>query len=293
MSNYRDVYYQSTDGLRLYARDYSPREASASGHETILCMHGLTRNSADFAGLANHLSEHYRVIAVDNRGRGLSDYDPHPANYTPVVYVQDMFTLLDALQIEQVILCGTSMGGLMSFMMAAMQPQRVLSMILNDIGPEVAAAGLARIKGYVGSTAPVQSWSEAVAQVKAINAPAFPDFSEQQWEEFARGVYTQSNAEELRLAYDPAIAEPMAESESSAVPPDLWPLFDVAAQKRMLVVRGEHSDILSMDCVAEMQRRSPGLVFQSVRNRGHAPMLTEPEALAAIDAFLGIRPATS
>lgn len=286
MSNYRDVYYESTDGLRLYARDYSAREPVAAERETLLCLHGLTRNSADFAGLADHLSERFRVLAVDNRGRGLSDYDPQPANYTPAVYVQDMFTLLDELQLERVILCGTSMGGLMSFMMAAMQPERVSSLIINDIGPEVDPAGLARIKGYVGSTAPVRTWSDALAQVKAINASAFPDFSEQQWETFARGVYSQDNGE-LRLAYDPAIAEPMAEGESNAVPPDLWPLFDVAAQKPMLVVRGEHSDILSMDCVDEMRRRCPELVFQSVRNRGHAPMLTEPEALAAIDAFLG------
>ena len=127
MADYADVYYQSSDGLRLYAREYTCREGQQASAPVILCMHGLTRNSADFVGLAEHLSAHYRVIAVDNRGRGLSDYDSKIANYTPVTYVQDMFTLLAELDIERVILCGTSMGGLMSFMMAAMQPARLFS----------------------------------------------------------------------------------------------------------------------------------------------------------------------
>jgi len=113
MADYRDLYYQSPDGLRLYARDYPCRNTDITAPETVLCMHGLTRNSADFAGLAEYLSQRYRVVSVDNRGRGLSEYDSNVANYNPGVYVKDMFALLDELGIEQVILCGTSMGGLM------------------------------------------------------------------------------------------------------------------------------------------------------------------------------------
>ena len=283
MADYQDHYYRSSDGLRLYARDY-PCKAGAAV-ETVLCMHGLTRNSADLAGLADHLSQRYRVIAVDNRGRGLSDYDSNAANYAPATYVQDMFTLLADLDIDQVILCGTSMGGLMSFVMAAMQPARVRGMIINDIGPEIDQAGLDRIKGYVGKATPVSDWQQAIAQAKDINAIAFPDFTDEEWEEFTRGLYRDEGGVPV-LAYDPAISQPMADEQSGAVPPDLWPVFEASATIPMLVIRGESSDILAPGCVQVMREKHPGLQFAEVPRRGHAPTLNEPASRAAIDGFL-------
>ncbi|TDG15525.1 alpha/beta hydrolase [Seongchinamella unica] len=285
MADYQDVYYHSSDGLRLYARDYPCRSGEQASAPAILCMHGLTRNSADFAGLARHLSASYRVIAVDNRGRGLSGYDSNIANYTPATYVQDMFTLLGELGIGQVILCGTSMGGLMSFMMAAMQPERVKAMIINDIGPELDPAGLARIKGYVGKSRPVSNWTEAIAQAREINEIAFPDFTEQEWEEFTRGLYREENGVPV-LAYDPAISRPMNDDDSNAVPPDLWPLFEAITDIPMLVIRGESSDILAPDCVATMREKKPDLALADIPRRGHAPTLNEPVSRLAIDQFL-------
>lgn len=285
MANYRDHYYQSTDGLRLYARDYPCRDESNADPSAVLCMHGLTRNSADFAGLADHLSNTFRVISVDNRGRGLSEYDTNVDNYTPATYVQDMFTLLADLDIDKVILCGTSMGGLMSFIMAAMEPARVRGMIINDIGPEVAQEGLDRIKAYVGKSEPVSNWQQAIAQAQEINAAAFPDFSDEQWDEFTRGIYRDEGGVPV-LAYDPAISQPMSDEQSAAVPPDLWPLFEASASIPMLLLRGESSDILAPDCVASMLEKHPGLQFVEVPNRGHAPTLNEAVSRAAIDAFL-------
>ncbi len=285
MADYADIWYQSNDGLRLYARDYPCRDAALGSPATVLCMHGLTRNSADFAGLAGYLSERYRVIAVDNRGRGRSDYDGNTANYTPVTYVQDMFTLLGQLNINEVILCGTSMGGLMSLMMGAMQRERIRGMIINDIGPEVDQRGLDRIKAYVGKSDPVSSWPEAVAQAKQVNGPAFPDFSEQEWMDFTRGIYREEGGVPV-LAYDPAIAQPMADDESSAVPPDLWPLFDALLAIPMLLLRGESSDILAPSCVAAMRERKPDLQFAEIPGRGHAPTLNEKASREAIDRFL-------
>jgi pimeloyl-ACP methyl ester carboxylesterase len=125
MSRYEDVWYQSSDGLKLYARDYP----NASARATVLCMHGLTRNSADFAELADALQANYRVIAVDQRGRGRSAWDPNPANYNPLVYVRDMYTLLDGLGLQQVIAIGTSMGGIMSMIMSALQPARFRAVV--------------------------------------------------------------------------------------------------------------------------------------------------------------------
>ena len=285
MDNFVDCWYHSADGLRLYARDYACRDLDRQDPATVLCMHGLTRNSADFAGLADHLCERFRVISVDQRGRGRSDYDSVVANYTPVTYVQDMFTLLEQLDVAEVTLVGTSMGGLMSFMMAAMQPERVHSMIINDIGPEVDTRGLDRIKGYVGKTGPVSNWDEAVAQARMINGAAFPDFSDEQWLDFTRGVYYEEDGVPV-MAYDPAIAQPMADEDSGAVPDDLWPLFESSAAIPMLVLRGAFSDILSRDCVEGMRARHNDLQVAEIPNRGHAPTLTEPASLAAIDIFL-------
>ncbi len=285
MSDYSELWYRSADGLRLFARDYPCRDTAQSEPQVVLCMHGLTRNSADFAGLAAHLSARFRVLAVDVRGRGRSDRDPQPSNYTPLTYAQDMFTLLDHLGVQRAILCGTSMGGLMSFVMAATAPARIAGMILNDIGPEVDPAGLERIKGYVGKMAPVTSWDEAAGQVREMNAAAFPDFGDDDWMTFARALFREVDGVPV-LNYDTAIAQPLDQDEA-AVPQDLWPLFAAIAAIPMLVVRGELSDILAPACVATMRDKKPDLQVVEIPRRGHAPTLDEPQARAAIDAFLG------
>jgi len=285
MGNYVDYWYQSSDGLQLYARDYPCSAAGKGSTATVLCMHGLTRNSADFSGLADHLRGDYRVLSVDQRGRGRSDYDSVAANYTPLTYVQDMFNLLDRLQVPEVILVGTSMGGLMSFIMAAMQPARVSAIVINDIGPEVDQRGLDRIKSYVGKSKPVSNWEEAVAQVRSIAEVAFPDFTDEEWQQFARDVYREERGIPV-LAYDPAISQPVNDAEAGAVPPDLWPVFDSVARVPMLVIRGESSDILSRACVEQMRDRKRDLQVAEIPRRGHAPTLNEPASRAAIDRFL-------
>jgi pimeloyl-ACP methyl ester carboxylesterase len=285
MAEYLDVWYHSDDGLRLYARDYPCSNSAGAAAPTMLCMHGLTRNSADFHDFACHMRDRFRVIAVDQRGRGRSDYDRETANYTPLTYVRDMFILLAQLDLDSVVLVGTSMGGMMAFMMTAMQPDRVSGLVINDIGPDIDPVGLARIKSYVGRSAPVGDWDEAVAQAKEINGIAFPDFSDQQWLDFTRGIYHEENGRPV-LSYDPAISQPMSDEQSGAVPPDLWPLFEACTGKPMLVVRGEHSDILAAESLDRMRGLHPALQVAVVPNRGHAPTLSEPVALTAIDAFV-------
>lgn len=282
MAEYEDIYYQSGDGLRLYARDYT----HSSPRATILCMHGLTRNSADFAGIADHLAPHYRLIVVEQRGRGNSAWDSNPSNYQPAVYVQDMFTLLDHLGLEKVVLMGTSLGGLMSMIMVLMQPQRFSAVIMNDIGPVINPAGLERIKDYVGKSVSVSSWEDAVAQQKDVNGKEFPDFSDAQWLEFARALYRENDEGVPVLAYDPAISKPMNEAQDEAVPPDLWPAFEAMKPLPVLLIRGVLSDILAPECVAEMRSRKPDLVVAEIPARGHAPILDEPASIGAIDPFL-------
>ena len=280
--SWQDVWYDSDDGLRLYARDYGNRSADL----TALCMHGLTRNSADFEELAQHLQKTYRVVTVDQRGRGESARDPDPANYTPARYVRDMVTLIAHLELRNVVLIGTSMGGIMAMLMAASQPNEFRGIVLNDIGPVVAKAGIDRIRSYVGKSKPVASWDDAVAEVMASNAAAFPSYTPTQWQRWAERMYAPTESGALALRYDPAIAQPMNENVSNATPPELWSVFEALSHVPILLIRGELTDILDAGCAEGMQRRHPDLTRVDVSGVGHAPMLDEPGVTEAIDAFL-------
>lgn len=282
MTTYQDIWYQSADGLKLYARDY-PNESSEL---TLLCMHGLTRNSADFEPLCEQLHSSYRLVVPDQRGRGRSDYDTDPANYQPVTYVQDMFLLIEKLQLKNVVLIGTSMGGLMGMMMLAMKPKKIIGLVLNDIGPEVATEGLERIKSYVGKSKPVKTWEDAVTRVMSTSKAAFPKFTTQDWKNFTHRLYSENAQGQPMLSYDPAIAVPIAKDNDNAVPPNLWPLFAAVKNVPSLLIRGALSDILSMDCVKEMQVRVPTMGFVNIADVGHAPILDEPVAVSAIKEFL-------
>lgn len=284
---YQDLWYQSSDGLRLYARDYNSAQLGAQA-PVILCMHGLTRNSADFTDICDLLADSCRLIVADQRGRGNSEYDPDPQNYNPMTYVQDMFVLLENLAINSVILMGTSMGGLMAMLMTASQPDLIRGLIINDVGPEVAPAGLARIKGYVGRTEAVDNWDQAIAHVRSINAVAFPKFTEQQWSRFTRFLYREDEQGRPYLAYDPAISASLDEDREpdQSAAPDLWPVFELIAAKPMLLIRGALSDILAPQCVQRMCTIKPDLTAVEIAEVGHAPMLNETRAVQAIKDFL-------
>jgi pimeloyl-ACP methyl ester carboxylesterase len=277
--NYIDVFYPSADGLRLYARDY-PGPASQS--PVILCLPGLTRNSKDFAQLADLLQQTHRVICPDQRGRGRSARDTDASRYRPDQYARDMITLLDLLSIHEVIIIGTSLGGIMAMLMLAAAPARIKAVVLNDIGPEVDPRGIARIAGYVGKSVVANNWEEAAQQTAGINGGAFPDYVSRDWYAMARELYVQEGRLPV-LDYDPLIAQGIAEGTAT---PNLWPLFDKVGKKPMLVIRGQNSDILSVETLAEMSRRMPHLVSIEVAGRGHAPTLNEPDARVAIHAFL-------
>ena len=278
--NYVDVFFRSQDNLRLYARDYPGPQADSP---VILCLPGLTRNSKDFAELAGELRKDYRVICPDQRGRGRSDRDTDATHYHPEQYVADMRTLLDTLGISRVVVIGTSLGGLMAIIMMATDGKRIRAAVLNDVGPEVDPRGIERIAGYVGKTEPVADWHAAAEQTARINDIAFPEYHDEDWPAMARRLYVQENATPI-LDYDPAIALGVA---SGTAAPNLWPLFEAARDIPLLVIRGEHSDILSAETLAEMSRRLPHIIVQNVPARGHAPTLAEPVSMAAIGKFLG------
>jgi pimeloyl-ACP methyl ester carboxylesterase len=197
-----------------------------------------------------------------------------------------MFALVDGLGLGNMGLIGTSMGGLMAMMMAAMQPERFDSLILNDIGPAVEASGLARIKSYIASPPPFASWQQAADHCRSVHGDFFPGYSARDWLTFAHHVCEQRDDGTICFAYDPAISEGLSDNEQTVVPPDLWPIWDGLSALPTLVIRGALSDILSAATVAEMKGRHSGkFVAVDIPFRGHTPMLDEPEALAAIDRF--------
>jgi pimeloyl-ACP methyl ester carboxylesterase len=276
-----EYWFESHDGLRLFSRVYAAPAASAP---VVLCLHGLMRNSRDFEDLALRLAVRYRVIAPDVRGRGLSDRDSDVNNYQLPVYVRDVLALLAGLGASRVAVIGTSMGGLMGMLLAYMRPGLVTRMVLNDIGPEVNAEGVERIRGYAGRSTPVGSWAEAVAHVRSIYAEVWPDVSDERWEKIARLSY-RADAQGLpRADADPRIGEALRQSTAAA--PDLWMLWSALDVLPVLAIRGEHSDILSAATFSRMQGKSQ-VTALTVANRGHAPMLDEPECVAAIEQFLG------
>lgn len=280
-ASYKDVFFPSADGrLRLYARDY------AGAGPCVLMMHGLTRNAADFGVLADRLAGRFRVVVPDQRGRGRSQYDPVPANYVPITYCTDMLGLIARLGLDRPVLLGTSMGGLMAMMMGSMAPPRYRGIVLNDVGPVVEPAGLARIASYVGTAAGIVDWAGAVAYTRRTNGAAFPHYRDADWLRFAHRLFVADAGGVPRLAYDPAIAAGLAGSNPSAVPVALWPMWDALAALPILAIRGERSDILSADTLSEMGRRHPGMQVAVVPGVGHAPMLDEPEAVAAVERFL-------
>lgn len=278
--------YFSHDGLTLSYRDY-PGPAGAAG-APVLCLPGLTRNARDFEALALELARSRRVLSPDLRGRGRSAWDPTPANYHPGTYLRDVEALLAAAGAPRVLAIGTSLGGLLTMLLAGARPGALVGAALNDIGPVIDEAGLARIRGTVGKSGPLRTWEDAAAACRAANGAAFPDFGERDWLAFARRTCVAS-PEGVRFDYDPRIAEPFAGAGAAPAVSDPWALWTPLAGVPTLVVRGAHSDILGAATVAEMARRKPDTRVVTVANRGHAPLLDEPEALAALRSFAAER----
>jgi len=273
-------YYQSTDGLNLFYRDFGGQQDGTP----VICLPGLTRNSRDFADLANALSDRRRVITVDFRGRGFSDYDVTWQNYHPGTYVNDVWTLLDILDIPRIIIVGTSLGGLCAMAMAAQHGERLAGVVMNDIGPEIGPEGLARIQEYTGRMPPVASWEEAAQQTKEIYGQWLPDLSDDGYKKLAWRGYRENDDGVPQLDIDVNIGR--AVREVGPQKGDPWVLFDSLKYIPTTLLWGELSDILTKDIVDKMTAHKPDLEVVPVPNRGHVPLLDEPECVAAIDALL-------
>jgi len=278
--------WASADGLSLFARDYAPGPGPAK--LPVIAIHGLTRNSADFDAIAPLMAQSgRRVLAVDVRGRGRSDRAPDPMTYMPDVYARDVVALMAQAGIERAVFVGTSMGGLITMALTAIKPRAVTAAILNDIGPEVSPEGLARIAAYSGQPVETPTWAAAADYARRINEIAFPLNTDADWEAFARRIFRDGTEGTPVLDYDPDIAVPIRAAGAKALVPNLWPWFRKLAKTRpTLLVRGGASDLLSAGIAAKMRKAAPDMDYAEVPGIGHAPMLDEPEAKAAIFEFL-------
>ena len=286
MRGYSDRFWTSADGLRLYARDYAPGDGEA--RLPAICIHGLTRNSKDFEEVVPPIAATgRRVLVIDVRGRGRSDRDPNGANYQVPTYAADVTALMDALGIARAAFIGTSMGGLITMTLSALAPARVAAGLLNDVGPELDPAGIARIAGYAGKGAELGTWDDAAAYAERTNGAAFPGRSKDFWLDFARRILREDDQGRPALDYDPAIASAVAPGPM----PDLWPLFAAFATGRPIaLVRGALSDLITADIAGRMKAAAPHLDVTEVPDVGHAPLLTEEPAVAAIQRFLAEAP---
>ena len=279
------TFISAPDGLRLHARCYGRRSAAAL---RIVCLPGLARTEADFTTLAEALtsdtSRQRRVIALDYRGRGQSEYDRDPANYNFQVELADVLAVIAALDAAPAIFVGTSRGGILAMLLAAVRPTAIAGVVLNDIGPVIEPKGLIRIKGYVGKLPQPRSFEEGAEILRRLFSAQFPKLGPDDWLAGARRTFRENNGV-LVPTYDVKLAKTLEGVDFDKPFPPLWAQFDALANVPVMVIRGENSDILSPATVEAMRARHPTMETIEVSDQGHAPLLVEPDTIARVAEF--------
>jgi pimeloyl-ACP methyl ester carboxylesterase len=277
------IFIASSDGLRLHARCYGQR---GNGLTPVVCLPGLTRTAEDFEVVAQRMSgQGRRVVAVDYRGRGLSDYDRDPANYNAQVELTDVLTVLEALGALPAIFLGTSRGGILTMLCAAVRPGAVRAAILNDLGPVIEKAGLLRIKSYVGKLPQPRDYPDAANILQRLFGQQFPNLTDDNWLASARRAF-RDNGGHLEPTYDVRLSETLKDVTPDSSVADLWPQFDALAQVPVMVIRGALSDLLSRETVEAMRARRNAIEVIEVPDQGHAPLLQDEPTIAAVERFV-------
>ena len=285
MADFQDGFWESADGLKLHYRDYP----GAASRTPLICMPGLTRNARDFEPVAELLGGKRRIIAIDFRGRGDSGYAKDPMSYIPLTYMQDVDALLRVLELKSFITLGTSLGGIVSMLLATMWKDKMKGAILNDVGPEIGAKGAERIRGYVGQTRKFDTWMHAARSLAEAHSEVYPDFKLADWLRLAKRTCKLSNNGRVVFDYDMKIAEPFKVPGGEAGV-DLWPVFESLGGVPLLILRGATSDILEKATATKMVKKHGGATLVTIPRVGHAPSLDEVAAQEAIKGFLaGVR----
>ena len=281
MASWTDRFWYSAEGLRLHYRNYEgPRDKPP-----ILCIPGLTRNARDFEPVAERYAGEWRVLSVDLRGRGSSDFDPDPSRYTPQYYVADILKLLDQEGIADAVFLGTSLGGICTMLLASTDADRIAGAMLNDIGPVIDQAGIDRIGGYVGREVRFDSWDEAIETLEERNREVFPRWKRAEWERFAHRIMHET-ADGIGFQYDMHIADNFRAATEGPQGAN-WHLYESLAGRPVTILRGALSDLLAQDIAQQMVERLNGdAELVVVPDVGHTPSLEEPESTAAMDRLL-------
>jgi pimeloyl-ACP methyl ester carboxylesterase len=286
MSEAVSTFVSATDGLRLHVRCYGPRSADAL---PVVCLPGLARTAADFdtlaTALANGSAAPRRVLALDYRGRGLSDYDRDPANYAYPTELADLLAVLAALDAMPAVFVGTSRGGILTMLLATLRPTAIAGAVLNDIGPVIEPKGLMRIKGYVGKLPEPRSFEEGAEILRRLSDAQFPTLTPGDWLTAARRTFKERNGR-LVPTYDVKLAQTMEGVDFDRPLPTLWKEFDALAHVPVMVIRGANSDILTAATVEAMQAHHPGLEMLEVPDQGHTPLLVEADVIGRIEDFI-------
>jgi len=281
----RSTFISAQDGLRLHVREYGAQIATAV---PVVCLPGLTRTTADFDTLAPALAygkPERRVVAIDSRGRGRSEYDINPQNYNLTVELADVVTVLAAIEIGQAVFVGSSRGGLLSMLLAVAHPIALAGVILHDIGPVIEPKGLARIKSYVGKLPRPGSFAEGAEILRRLFDPQFPKLTADQWLTAAQCTWKVEDGK-LALTYDVRLARTLAAFDIERPLPPMWNEFDALARVPTLVIRGANSDILATATVDAMCTRHPHLTAIEVADQGHVPLLDDAELIKQIREFI-------
>ena len=279
------LYVSAPDGMRLHLRAYRPRP---NHRLPIVCLPGLTRTEADFETLARYLSSNeagaHPVYALDSRGRGRSSYDENWQNYDPRIELSDLDAALTALDIGRAVFVGTSRGGILTMLQAAVRPDSVAGAVLNDIGPAIEPRGLMRIKGYVGKIPRPATHAEGAALLRNLFGAQFPNLADDQWLAWSKRSWEQTDTG-MVSTYDARLANTLEAISADTIPPTLWEQFDALAQVPVMVIRGALSDILSAETVEAMRARRADIDVFEVIDQGHAPLLDDEVALRRIAGF--------
>ncbi|MEL6202253.1 MAG: alpha/beta hydrolase [Pseudomonadota bacterium] len=283
----RSVFVTAPDGLKLHVRAWG--EEHRDSCTPIFCLHGLTRNSRDFAGIADYLATHAKqkraIYALDLRGRGHSEYAKDWQQYDLFTELGDVIAILTALGLEHCIFIGTSRGGLLTMLLGAARPGAVKAAIINDVGPVLEGTGLAQIKLYLQKPQKPRNFADAIAIQKSVMGKSFSAFSEEDWSFEAHARFREIKGK-LRFDYDPKLAKTMEAYNLDQPIPTMWPQWISLRQIPTMVVRGENSALLSTDTIKSMGTVHEKMQTVTADGQGHAPLLHRPEVAKHLTVFL-------